>query len=90
MLRVTLYTKPGCGLCDEALELLEALAAEVPHQVNEVNIVEDATLFDALWDKIPVMEVGASRIGAPLDEEEVLAFLRAAQSEAGQRRRGHG
>lgn len=84
-----MYTKPGCGLCDEALSLLRELAAQVPHQVDEVNIVDEAALFETLWDKIPVVEVGGKRLGAPLDREALSKFLRAAQRETGQRRRGH-
>jgi thiol-disulfide isomerase/thioredoxin len=81
VLLVKLYTKPGCGLCDEALDLLAEMASQVQHEVREVNIADDPALFDAFWDKIPVVEVGTLRLEAPLDEEGLLEALRAAQSE---------
>lgn len=83
MLTVTLYTKPGCGLCDEALDVLAGLAREVPHEVRQVNIVDDPALFEALWDKIPVVQVGDRQLEAPLDEEQLRAVLRAVRSEEG-------
>lgn len=47
---VTLYTRPGCGLCDEMKAQLEARG----HQVREVNIDLDSELERKYgWD-IPV------------------------------------
>ncbi len=37
-MRVTLYGRPGCLLCDEVRDELRALQAQVPHEVVEVNI----------------------------------------------------
>ncbi|RME07716.1 MAG: glutaredoxin family protein, partial [Anaerolineae bacterium] len=36
MLKVTLYTRPDCHLCDQAKEDLAALQAEYPHALTEI------------------------------------------------------
>ena len=38
MLTVTLYTRKGCGLCEEAKAELAALEKEYPHRLAEVDI----------------------------------------------------
>jgi glutaredoxin len=48
---VTLYTKPGCGLCDKAKVLLERAKLEV----RFVNILEDADAFQKYQYEIPVL-----------------------------------
>jgi glutaredoxin len=48
---VTLYTRPGCGLCDDMKVELERRG----YQVREVNIDQDAELVRQYgWD-IPVV-----------------------------------
>ncbi|RMG94707.1 MAG: glutaredoxin family protein, partial [Chloroflexi bacterium] len=44
MIEVVLYTKAGCGLCEEVKELLKELAFSYPHQLKEVDITQDPTL----------------------------------------------
>jgi hypothetical protein len=64
---VVLYTRTGCGLCDEARVALELLLAEraadgqsVP-AIVEHDISLDPALERALFDRIPVVEVGDRR-----------------------------
>jgi glutaredoxin len=48
---VTLYTRPGCGLCDD----MKVELARRGYQVREVNIDQDAELVRQYgWD-IPVV-----------------------------------
>ena len=58
-----IYTKPGCGLCREALEALDvllagrrALALPVP-AVVERDITTDPAWERAFFDKIPVVDL---------------------------------
>lgn len=65
---VVLYSKPGCGLCDETRSLLEALLAErartglVAPPVEERDITSDPTWESAFFLEIPVVEIGSWRL----------------------------
>ena len=52
--RVTLYSRPGCHLCDEARIVIEAVCAEVGEAYEEVSIVGDADLEQRFGNEIPV------------------------------------
>lgn len=76
MTRVTLYTREGCHLCDEAAHLLRRLAPEFGLEVEEVNIDDDAALLERYWDTIPVIALDDKPIlSAPLREKWVRAAL---------------
>ena len=52
--RVTLYTRPGCHLCDVAREVVERVCAELGEQYAEVRIDDDPELRDRFTDEVPV------------------------------------
>jgi len=52
--RVTLYSKPGCHLCDEARAVVEAVCADMDATWSEVDITTDAELNERYWEQIPV------------------------------------
>ena len=55
---LTLISKPDCHLCDVAREIVDVVVAELPEndvEVEEVSILDDAALYDAWWEKIPVV-----------------------------------
>jgi glutaredoxin len=55
---VTLYTRPGCHLCEEAKAAITPLLAEFGAVLREVNIDEDPDLKERYgWD-IPVIFIG--------------------------------
>jgi glutaredoxin len=55
---VTLYTRPGCHLCDEAKSAIAPLLQEFGVHLREVNIDEDPVLRERYsWD-IPVIFIG--------------------------------
>ncbi len=55
---VTLYTRPGCHLCDEAKSAIAPLLREFGATLREVNIDSDAVLKERYgWD-IPVLFIG--------------------------------
>ena len=55
---LTLFTKPGCTLCDEALELLDAVRGEIPFELETVNIYDTHELFDRYRYRISVIRRG--------------------------------
>ena len=55
---VTLYSRPGCHLCEEAKAAIAPLLREFGAILREVNIDEDAILKERYgWD-IPVIFIG--------------------------------
>lgn len=52
--RITLFTRPGCHLCDTAREVVHAVAEECAVGVQEIDITTDPDLLAKYWDQIPV------------------------------------
>jgi glutaredoxin len=60
-LDVTLYSRPGCHLCDEAKAIIKPLVSEFGATLREVNIDEDPEIAKRYcWD-IPVIFLGAHK-----------------------------
>jgi len=58
---VTLYTRPGCHLCEEAKALVTPMLGEFGATLREVNIDEDAVLRERYGLDIPVIFIGARK-----------------------------
>ena len=58
---VTLYTRPGCHLCEEAKVLIEPILGEFGATLREVNIDEDALLRQRYGTDIPVIFIGSRK-----------------------------
>ena len=54
---VTLYTRPGCHLCDDARAELERLRAQTPFEIAEIDIERDDELHARYLERIPVVAV---------------------------------
>lgn len=79
--QIRLYTRPGCHLCEDAAEMLAQFAARVPLQIAEVNILEDANLFERYKHSIPVVAIeGGPTLTAPIREADLLRALGALSS----------
>ena len=52
--RVTLYTKPGCHLCDDARAVIEAVCADLGESFDEVDITGSAELMTRYGEESPV------------------------------------
>jgi glutaredoxin len=60
-LDVTLYSRPGCHLCEAAKAAIVPLLSELGATLHEVNIDGDAVLTERYgWD-IPVLFVGTRK-----------------------------
>jgi glutaredoxin len=55
---LTLYSRPGCHLCDEARIALERVRARAPFALREVNIETDDSLLRRYLERIPVVALG--------------------------------
>jgi glutaredoxin len=58
---VTLYTRPGCHLCEEAKKAIANLLREFGVALREVNIENDADLEERYGQDIPVIFIGARK-----------------------------
>jgi hypothetical protein len=65
---LVLYTRAGCGLCDEAREAIRLVLDDriarqlVVPRVEEIDIEGDPDLERRLFDRIPVLELGDRRV----------------------------
>jgi glutaredoxin len=59
---VTLYTRPGCHLCEEAKTAVAPLLREFGAVLHEVNIDEHAELKDRYGWEIPVIFIGSRKV----------------------------
>ena len=64
---LTLFSKPGCHLCDELRGWLEELRSTFDYVLREVDITQDADLYSRYRYDIPVLlrdgeEIGRGRI----------------------------
>jgi glutaredoxin len=76
--RITLLSKPGCHLCDDARLVIERVAAEASVGWVEVDITSDPELQTAWWDQIPVTLVdGVQHDFWRVDEARLRAALKA-------------
>lgn len=60
---LTLIGKPGCHLCDDAREVIDAVIHDLPGDagpvvVSERNILEEPALYEQYVEEIPVVLVG--------------------------------
>ena len=74
---VTVYSRPGCHLCGEAIEALVALHGEgYRFELHEVDIESEELLLRRLLEKIPVVEVDGRVVSELLlDQAAVRARL---------------
>ena len=55
---VVIYSRPGCHLCEEAIEEIVAIHEEGrSFELHEIDIESDELLLRRMLEKIPVVEV---------------------------------
>jgi glutaredoxin len=75
---ITLYSKPGCHLCEEARALLDELGQDLGFAIEEIDITTDAALFARYRYEIPVvMKDGVELARGRVSERELVDALRA-------------
>ena len=78
MVTVTLYTRKGCHLCEQAKEDLDSLQESHPHRLVEIDIESDPALLKKYLVEIPVIEVGPYILKSPFDRQKLKMTLGAA------------
>jgi glutaredoxin len=59
--KVTLYTRAGCCLCEDAKRVLEAVRRRASFDLDEVDIDADVGLREAYNDEVPVIAINGSK-----------------------------
>jgi glutaredoxin len=70
---VTLYTRPGCHLCEDARAALERVRERAPFALVEVDIERDDALHRAYLERIPVVAVDGEELFEYFVDEATLA-----------------
>ncbi len=83
-LEVTVYSRPGCHLCDEAKAVMQPLLNEFGGVLREVNIDKDTELAERYgWD-IPVVFIGQHKAAKHrVDPRQFRRQMEQAQTRAG-------
>jgi glutaredoxin len=72
MRHLTLFTRAGCCLCDQAREVLERVRQRYPFALEERDIESDDALFRAYLERIPVVAIDGQEIFELLVDEREL------------------
>lgn len=75
--QLILYSRPGCHLCEQALEQLVALHDEgYRFELHEVDIDSDEELLRTMLERIPVLELNGEIVSElVVDQTSVRARL---------------
>jgi glutaredoxin len=69
---VTLYTRPGCHLCDDARAALLKVRERTPFTLEEIDIEQDDALHRAYLERIPVIDLDGEHLFDYFVDEETL------------------
>ena len=77
MTEIVVYSRPGCHLCEEAVEAIVALHGEgYRFELHEVDIESDDLLLRRHLERIPVVEVDGTVVSELiLDQNDLRARL---------------
>ena len=70
--RVLLYGKPGCHLCEEALDVLWKVQRDEPFDLEIIDIRSDEALYERMIESIPVVEVAGETFSEFYVDETLL------------------
>jgi glutaredoxin len=72
MKTVTLYSRPGCHLCDEARAALERIRADQPFRLQEIDIESDDALLKRYLERLPVIALEGAELFDHFVDEQAL------------------
>ena len=76
MIALTMYSRPGCHLCDEMKATIDRVAQSIPLTVNVIDISGDSELERRYGVQIPVLLVNGTRAAKyRIGEEELRQVL---------------
>ena len=69
---MTVYSKPDCHLCQDAIVVLRRLQAEFAFELRECDITADETLHGAYFERIPVVALDGEELCEYFVEEAIV------------------
>ncbi len=57
MTKITIYSRKGCHLCDDAINTLESLREELNFEIDVIDIDQNAELVKLYSDQVPVIHI---------------------------------
>jgi glutaredoxin len=60
-MQVTLYTRRGCHLCDEAKHVIESARSRAPFDYEELDIDSDPRLRQLYNEEVPVIAIDGKK-----------------------------
>lgn len=77
MITITIYSKPGCHLCDRAKEVIDRCRQHVDFALEIVDISQNPELLQRYHDDIPVILLDGNEIARHfVRERKLLELLR--------------
>jgi glutaredoxin len=85
--RLTIYGKPGCHLCDQMKSLVHRIISAQPNgqelSLDEIDISGDPDLLDRYGLDIPVLVIDGKKVAKYRVSEEELTQMMKARTEKG-------
>ncbi len=69
---ITVYSKPDCHLCDEAMAVLRRLQADYAFELDELDITQDEQLHRAYFERIPVIALDGEELSEYFVQEALV------------------
>ena len=69
---ITVYSKPDCHLCADAMTILARLQREFSFELEELDITADDALHRAYFERIPVVLLDGEELSEYFVQEKVL------------------
>ena len=83
-IRITLYSRPGCHLCDDMKASVVRVSSSVPLLLDEIDISTDEQLEELYGLEIPVLMVEGKKVAKyRITEGELRRVLTARAGEPG-------
>ena len=79
---LTIYSRPGCHLCDVMKEVVVRVTRTLPVRIDEVDISTDPALETQYGLEIPVLLIDGRKVAKYRIDEESLRRMLAARSGA--------
>ena len=75
MIRLIIYSRPGCHLCDEMKAVVKNVARTIPLSLDEIDISADPALEAEYGLEIPVLLVDGKKTAKYRIAEDALARI---------------
>jgi len=81
---LTIYSRPGCHLCDEMKATVARVARTIPLSLEDIDISTDPTLEAQYGVEIPVLLVDGKKAAKyRVTEDELLRILQGREAKTG-------